>query len=640
MKEKLIEILYAMEDEKYEYISFDLFDTLVVRPFYNPDDLFGLLDNLFESYIQANISFKRIRTDGEKACREKMKFMHPEYQDVTLTEIYDYIASTYQIPDKICKKLMEKEVELEKKYICQRKTGKLLYDTAVSANKKIIITSDMYLEMDTIEQILQLNGYAGYEKIFLSSSERVLKSTGDLFSRIVQTLDIEPVSILHIGDSWVNDIVNAGEKGLAASHFPRTLDVFENKDKQYGTNGCGHIAEKISGSFIDYEQVKKSVGYGCMTAMAANKFFDNPFTVFKEYTDFNRNPYFIGYYLVGMHLAGILKWIERTVNDRYSKVWFTSRDGWLIMKAYVLYREIINPNLPPADYLYVSRKSMMPLIVSNKYDIFDLPINIENYSVEKVIKLLSFCTDDNKIPALQNYCKEEEYEYSQNFENIYVYQKFIQFYADNLYDEEKHRRNKAVIEKYFKIVGENSAMFDMGYSGRIQRAICAATGSREDALFIHSDAERHYKMERLGKFIINDFYGFTPVISNALREFILSEDGPSCVGYSDREGKAVPIFEKKENDKKVKELIRHIQNGAMDFLNDFYGKFKDDLNLINFKEQEISLPFEGFLRHHKESDRRIFEIVEFEDEVWGGEKKINLQKLVGDRLAWLPIYDE
>ena len=55
-------------------------------------------------------------------------------------------------------------------------------------------------------------------------------------------------------------------------------------------------------------------------------------------------------------------------------------------------------------------------------------------------------------------------------------------------------------------IGNDDVTFDMGYSGRIQRAICALLDRGIDTLFIHSDNSLSYKMERLGQFEICTYY--------------------------------------------------------------------------------------------------------------------------------------
>jgi hypothetical protein len=105
----LEEIKLKILDPRYDYISFDIFDTLVMRPFYRPTDLFYLLDRLYETKYSTNTSFHQIRIDGEAAARKRLSMQHPDFQDVIIDEIYDCISELYGIPPEFCNALKEEE---------------------------------------------------------------------------------------------------------------------------------------------------------------------------------------------------------------------------------------------------------------------------------------------------------------------------------------------------------------------------------------------------------------------------------------------------------------------------------------------------------------------------------------------------
>ena len=52
-------------------------------------------------------------------------------------------------------------------------------------------------------------------------------------------------------------------------------------------------------------------GVRCMLALAANRFFDNPFVSFNRSSDFNGDPAYVGYAALGPHLMALAKWIEK-----------------------------------------------------------------------------------------------------------------------------------------------------------------------------------------------------------------------------------------------------------------------------------------------------------------------------------------
>ena len=78
-------------------MSFDIFDTAVYRPLYNPTDLFYLLDKKFETLAPNKITFHEIRTAGEEEARRKFGEKQPSFQDVTIDEIYQSIGEYFGI---------------------------------------------------------------------------------------------------------------------------------------------------------------------------------------------------------------------------------------------------------------------------------------------------------------------------------------------------------------------------------------------------------------------------------------------------------------------------------------------------------------------------------------------------------------
>lgn len=627
----------CMINENIKIISFDIFDTLLKRPFYYPEDLFKLLDKRFEKYTNSHIHFSKMRTEGEIIARNKIESFH-KWQDVTLEEIYLTIENVFKIPHEICLIMQSEEIILEKKFCRPRRSGKDLYKYSLLSGKKIVFISDMYLPQNVIADILNINGYKEYDNIYISSELRKRKSKGDIYKYVLNDLKAQPENMLHIGDNWLLDCITPKELGISVIHFPKTLDIFENKDKNFGTNNCNRMAEKICGQFIDYEQIEKSLGFRCMHAMVANNYFDNPYRKFNIDSDFNQDPYLIGYYLLGMHLIGILQWMKKILKcHQYKKILFMSRDGWLIKEAYEILRDY-EPELPKASYIYASRKSVLPAMINTRLDFYELPIDVENYSCEKLLKLIDFCIKDEKLNYIKDWCKQESMLFEDNFSNKEKYYKFIDFIWENCYDSEKHQHNLELAQGYFEQVGEGDIFFDMGYSARIQFAVNNLSQRNSDVIFIHSDSERHYELASKGNFTIYSFYDFIPYMSDILREITMSEYEKSCIGYRQINGKVEPIFSDIDYNIESKIIIDDIQRGAIDFINEFYQTFHEYLEIVSFKSQEVSMPWEGFLRFHNKADRKIFESMELEDEVFMGEQYMNIANMLEERIKWLPDY--
>nr|WP_272507417.1 HAD-IA family hydrolase [Clostridium aestuarii] len=617
----------------YEYISFDIFDTLITRPFYNPTDLFLLLDKKFEQLYKTNIRFYKIRIDAEAIARKKQSELHPSFQDVNIDEIYDQISEVYNIPINITELMKEEEKKLEIQFCCQRKSVKELFDAALIAGKKIIIISDMYLDEETVVKILNKNGYYEYEKLYLSSKLRLTKNNGAIFKSVLQDLNIEGNKVFHLGDTWQNDIINAQKVGMQTMFIPKAVEVFENKISNITTNNCAYIAKLACGRIQNSKEFMNSLGFRSMLALVANKYFDNPYRSFNEFSDFNIDPYFMGYYAVGMHMAGVVKWIiEESKEKTYENIHFMSRDGYLPMKIYEKYYEVYK-DIPEAKYIYTSRKALLPGMIMDKLDFYNLPIEFRNHTPKTILFLLNFCSKDISSKDIEIKLKEKGILYNKVFEKKDEYNHFIKYYIENLYDCKKHEEAYDIAKDYYSILNRKKDItFDMGYSGRIQGAVSRLAGEGINVYFVHSDSEKYNSIKRKYNFSIKSFYDFTPKMTGLIREHLLSDPGSSCIGFNRKDGIVVPKFEDEEKEFQDLFIVKLIQQGALEFTEDYIETFRDYMEYVPFKGQEVSLVFEGMLINAKDFDRRIFKASYFEDLVYGARDKINIYEFFKNQI--------
>lgn len=616
-----------IKNSKESYISFDIFDTLILRPFFEPGQVLSFLDPIYTGMTATGVSFSRIRKDAEDGARRREASRGFNKQDITLTEIYQYICDNYSIPKSVCRKMMEEECRLEVRFSCPRNAGRSLLSFAKAIGKKVILVTDMYLERGTIEDILDKNGISGYEKLFISCEEGKLKYNGSLFESVIKKLNCSKDDILHIGDTWQSDVEGCQKAGIRSIFFPKTKDVFEDRIKDYTVNQCGRLADLAGWPCIQTDQMKKNFGLGSMFAMVANFYFDNPYRDFHPKSDLNSDPYFIGYYVIGMHLIGLCKWIDQQVREKKcGAIHFLSRDGFLPMKAYEQYIKSSGTKVN-ISYLYTSRKAMMPFIVEDRTSFYQLPIEILAHTPLSLLRLLEFASKDLSTAEIITILKNNGIDPEVYFKSEEEYRRFITCYLDNFYCEEKHQDRRRLIKEYFSVIERNDVTFDMGYSGRIQSCISRACGFGVDALFIHEDYMNSVNAKQKDGFNIISFYDFRPVVTGVFREHIFSEYGRSCIGYEKNRG-IRPVFENERKAFQDQWVIEQIHAGALKFVDDFLCFFGNDLSHTDFSPIEASLPMEGFFRFFTKEDIHIFNASFFEDEVYGGRSLINVESFL------------
>lgn len=607
--------------DNIKVVSFDIFDTLIKRPLYTPQDIFMFVGKLASKLLPSTPekTFAEQRKMAENIARQNLKINKPQFEDITLTEIYDAMSTYFDIDKNITDKLKSEEIRLEKSFCKARKTGKEIFDFALYCGKKVVLTSDMYLEKTTVEEILKENDITGYSNLFLSSEHKLLKTTGNLFSHMLKSVDAKPQEVIHIGDNWNVDIIKANSYGINALFLPKATETFENGISDIYTGKSASIFKTNSCTIENKKECLNQLPIRSMIGVISNKLFDNPFNSYQSISDYNGDAYHTGYQTLGMHVFGIAKWIlDNAQNHGYKKIIFLARDGKMVKDAFDYLSKSLNINIE-SDYFYATRKSLMPYSINKKSDLYNLcdfmdihthsPIDVLNYC--KII--LKPVTDDIKKEYFN-----EGIILEQSFADKFAFKNFIDKVIKISFDENLLKSAFTQASNAFeKIFTEKSATFDMGYSGRLQSIICNLANKPIDTFYIHSNADNTKSLTK-HKFKIHSFYDFTPVMTGIVREFIMSDPTASCVKYSFKNDFIEPIFEEKEFAYETTYAISEMQKGAVDFCKDFVDCYNEFINDFDIRNVDVSIPFEHYLLNAPEFDRYIFSSALVEDNVYGG----------------------
>lgn len=613
--DKLEKIKQLIASPKIKCVSFDIFDTLITRPFYEPLDMFRIMDKDYRelTHNDVGINFSKIRVISENICRENKRETDPECQEVTLDEIYDTIHTQYEISKDVLEKLKKKECEYEIRFCKRRNTIHELYELALDMGKKVIFTSDMYLPEDVIVKILKENGYTEYTKLYLSSTVKKIKWTGDLYRHVFKDMGLEPGEMIHMGDNFESDYKRAKELGMNSIHIPKTIDVMTK------TNYTNNLAQPLIKSLPFWRDNAESIrfmGIRCMMAVVANKLFDNPFKTFDHRTDFNSDPYLIGYYALGMYVYGVTKWILDETNDNYDKVSFMARDGYLILESYKIMKELYS-NPAAEEYIYVSRKALIPVMIVDKLDFYKLSeiIEIQTHSPKNVIKYVKNILDIDE-EKLEKLCKEQNISYTKKFKNNEEFNRYIKILVDNFYDEARHKEKRKKLKEYFnKIMGDKPATFDVGYSGRPEFYLTHLCGKSIDTFFLNINRDDALEYSKVGNFKLKTYFEAKPTATGNAYELLFSKLAPSCIGYNITEKGVEPVFEKYENSYQVEQMVGIMQKAAIEFVSDIVNIFKQDTDILYYQDYYITLPIMSYFNSATRLDKRPLDAVEFEDTI-------------------------
>lgn len=419
---------------KKEYVSFDIFDTLIKRDVKKPTDVFSIIEHNYKIY-----DFYKRRIEAEKIARKGKV-------DTTIDEIYDIYNELYLNNINEAEKIKKIEKQVEYELCVQNKLLKKVYDFCIENNKKVYLISDMYLSSEILKEILEKNGYSKYEKLYVSCEYNKTKANGELYKYVIQELGVHTNKLIHIGNDIKTDYIMALKNNIS------TVKV---KTKTYTGNSLLDV-------FLSNHKSSSS-----------NFYYD------------------FGYSNFGPLLYGFCLWLKENVkkND-IDNIYFLARDGYIIKKAY----EMIFGELDNIYYLEASRRSLRVPYLSQKdsidemldelplprqtnmiqifdalgleLDIYSAKIKESGYSVErfylreKVLKeegfknLISSIKDDiiaNSISeneALKNYLKKNNFSRKNAIVDI-GWGGSMQKYLRNIFDTLPGYEDKELVGFYF-----------------------------------------------------------------------------------------------------------------------------------------------------------------------------------------------
>ena len=613
------DIIDRINSDAIKCVSFDIFDTSILRPFYRPTDVFVMLDKTFaKEYPKEKRSFSQLRINAEKALRdEKIYGAFACKEEITLKEIYEKIAALSFIDENTLSRFMQYEQLYELKFCRARKSVFNIYKAALRLGKEVFFTSDIYLDEKFIIKLLKNNGYDKYDGLILSCIEEKTKRTGELYKVLIDKAKCDKEQILHIGDNWESDVASAKAAGINAQFYPAPLDCIQyNVPDICSTHSCCPYSEP-SGSMINFEKSLQFLGVRTALAVAANKLYDNPFISYNKRSEMNCSPRYLGYYALGMHILGFVKWFTESAADMgYDTLAFIARDGWLPMKAYEIIKEYY-PSAPKEKYIYTSRKASLVWGVKKAADLFNLYdcINPQKCTPDNFAELIS--------PVIENYdslvLKANDIDVNKPIGGYESFCRLVKIIGANFFSEDKCKKYSRCMAEYFAdILSGKTACVDIGYSGRTQELLKTLTGKTIDAFYVHTNDGAAFDTERKHKFSIYSFYDYTPSITGGIREVLISKCAPSCTGYSIEENSVKPVFEAQRYSYPERFLMSGIQNGCLDFIRDFCSLFGEYLDIMEMRGTDVSYPYEYFLGTLTDIDAHMFDCLKFEDDMWLG----------------------
>jgi FMN phosphatase YigB (HAD superfamily) len=302
-----IDVDFSMRIDAAELVSFDVFDTLFVRPLADPEDAFDLLGERFG--IEG---FRKLRCEAQT---EAFRQMHVAGQrEITLEGIY---ACMTTLPRGIiAESLLKAEIELELALTVPNSDLIGLFKDIVR-RKRVVVVSDMYMPQSFFEALFDKYSLPRVPMFISSDRNATKRDFGELFDLVSTETGISPGKILHIGDNPVGDVLRAQERGFQAFHYINPMAPLYSVSPSLGAS--------ISASLAKLHERRDAV----------NTFYG------------------LGYRFGGPAALGLLEWVrDQCAVDKVDIVLFVARDGYvldqLVQRGHVA-------GLPPHAYFPGSR---------------------------------------------------------------------------------------------------------------------------------------------------------------------------------------------------------------------------------------------------------------------------------------------
>lgn len=323
------------EINQHEIITFDLFDTLIMRNTLFPTDVYEIVDGrLKEQGIEIE-GFAGKRLESEKYLAKQ--------GSLPLIEIYKYMIEKYHISGISAEKLANMEWEADNDLLLPRIEMCEIVTQLYRQGKEVYIISDTYYTKEQLQYLMKAFGN-NVTDIFASCEYGVGKTQG-LYDCLKERIGEK--SCVHIGDDSIADIECAKKFGLDTLKIYSGMELLES----VGYMGMWEYVESLA------DRIK--------IGMFVAKIFNSPFQFEETRTIEIAKAYDIGYLFAAPVITDFMIWFEKKVHEyKFQNVWMGARDGYLLKKLYDYLK-----GKEMSTYFFTSRTATIRAGIENEEDI-------------------------------------------------------------------------------------------------------------------------------------------------------------------------------------------------------------------------------------------------------------------------------
>ncbi|WP_430391368.1 rhamnan synthesis F family protein [Dyella sp. 20L07] len=326
------------------WVSFDVFDTLVLRPFLTPYGMRDYLSHLVEKQFGIT-NFAELRTRAETRARALAG------KDVDLSSIYASLSEDIDLPQHIIDLVRQLELSTEQRLLSARpELLSALKSFTADTNRRVVGVSDMYITASEMRALLPSAIAQSLSHIYVSCDTGWRKDTENGWKELIATEHAAPKEWLHIGDNEHADVMRPLHAGML---FP--VHVLRPEALLTVIPALRSLRQSRS---MKHGRWQDDLWLGLL----ANHFAglgDRKPEVFSQGLLLD-SPESLGYTVIGPLIVDYITWLVRTAKEHGSnEILFLSREGYLLHRAYELMRAHV-PDMTHMDghYLLASRRGV------------------------------------------------------------------------------------------------------------------------------------------------------------------------------------------------------------------------------------------------------------------------------------------
>lgn len=573
----------AIDDHSKKIVSFDIFDTLLVRPCIKPTEVLNLLS------CPPRVLQSRLNAESD---------LCDAFSDIF--KIWDHVKQECNLSEVEEKAYLNEELNIERKLLSQRIIVYEIYKYAAEKGKKVIAISDMYLPEKFLTTVLLDNGYLNICNVYVSCNRGARKDNGELFEKVMEAEGVKPSDMIHIGDNFQSDFKIPSKLGIASFWIPSNMELF----KKYLIGGS-HIKR------FDMAVSKCDIYAKFLIGYSINRIYElsidwkrlNRIT-FVQFVNLIIAPYVI-------HTAFYIRNDERIQSGTYDRLFFASRDGFLPMN---IYKKIKEEHHIEARYIYASRRAYECLLDKNIISRLDDNTYYANdYTLNDFLMFL--LPEKSKYLAVNSKIGDQ-YLTKSISKNKKLCKSILSANLNVIEEMYEQRRivTSAYYSKLFKSSNDRILIFDCGYSGSISENLMSMDSVYKiDKVYLW---ETKLNLERDLKNGTRTFVavgGEKPAWLDVIIETFFSSYESSCIGFQIVNKDIIPIFEDLSYETKNYTALKSAHDQVYLYLERFISLFGEYTEFFGQEDVTSIAQIADIIFSGRKSNQLIFDGIFFED---------------------------